>query len=141
MTLKTLFVLKNTQANVTLERLDVTNAVNGFQVFVQVSSPRKRLAADVTLNHSRPTLRPTARPTVCRVVVSADRCQVVECHRTDWAMNTWWQNLKQNIHCFVSENTRTKFDSAQRRKSKQVNTSLRGGQNIRHVGVISFPMV
>ena len=66
MILKGLFGFKNTQADVTLEHLDVTDVMNGSPVHAQILLQCKFLAADLTLVFAFPLL------TVCQVVVNVD---------------------------------------------------------------------
>ena len=60
------FELKDTQADVTLEHLDVTDVMNGSPVHAQILLQCKFLAADLTF------VFPFSLLTVRRVVVSTD---------------------------------------------------------------------
>ena len=84
---KSAFLLKHARANVTLEGLDIANAMNRRQVPLHIPFMHQLLAANLALVSGVRMLR-SASLSMRRVVVSADRWLVAERHVADLALDT-----------------------------------------------------
>ena len=103
------FSLKYTRAEITLECLDVTDAVNCSHVKVQVVLSRELPAAMVAFKPGVGMFWSAGVLSMRRVVVSVDRRLVVEHHRTKLTLDLRLQILKHRCTFTLGQKKRNRF--------------------------------
>ena len=89
-----MLVFKNTRADFTLERHDITDAVNSTLMLFQIPFQGESFAANVTLTLRVRTLSSAGLLSMCRVVVSAEHWLVEKHHVTQLTHDTRRSCLK-----------------------------------------------